>query len=119
MTRRPVIPQPQPLKKAVRRPHWTARATKSARAHPWLTWGTAASIAAVLGAIPIVAQYLPQFQSAEAASAHEKQDAREFAALQYGQQQIVTLLLRNRVNDCNAKVKTADRHGANSSSLSR
>lgn len=89
---------------------WHSRAAQTVRAHPWVTWGTAASIATVLGiAIPGGAWLLSRYETVEAAELHAKEDERKLGQLLYGQQQIQTLLLRNRVNDCRANVKAQQR----------
>lgn len=96
-------------KKTAPRPRWQDRAARSARAHPWLTWTTIGGTAALIGMIPILAPYMPHWQTAEAADAHAKQDQREFAALLYGQQRIEVLILGGKVNECRSRARPNDR----------
>lgn len=82
----------------------------SLRAHPWLTWGTLASIATVLAvAVPGTAWLLGRYQTVEAADLHERNDAKQNANILYGQARIESLILRKQVADCEAKSKERSR----------
>lgn len=93
--RRPVARKPRPLERAVQR----------VRAHPWLSWGTAASIVAVLGAVPIVSPYLPRWQTVEAAELNEKSHNKVHTDMLYGLARNETFLLRSQVNECETNPK--------------
>lgn len=89
-------------KKAPAATRATVRA--AVRAHPWLTWGTLASIVAVAaGAGSFILWVTGQFQTTDAARSHATRDEQRYAWIVYGQSKTNVLLLRNRLNDCNAK----------------
>ncbi len=128
---------------AKRPPRWQQRAATAARAHPWVTWGTLASIATVLGVLGGGGYWLVQqvatpahVQSlvdglrseldgkistlrrdveasdkaiiAQIATNQDKNEANA-AWLAWGSESTKTLLLRNRLNDCNGSVKPSQR----------
>ncbi len=107
-------PKPRPPSK----PRWRDSARQFVKQRPLLTWGSAASMVALVGSIWTGgAWFFGRFQLAEAsdavikelrkdAAAHEKKDAQERIENMYGQQRIETLILRARVNDCNAKSRS-------------
>lgn len=80
------------------------RARGVAHRHPWLTWGTIAAVVAVLaGVIPGVLWVIERFQTTADAKAHANRDEQKFAWVIWGQAKTNTILLRNRLNDCNVK----------------
>lgn len=85
-------------------PRLAERAATYARRRPFLTWGTAAAIAGVIGVVPVVLPYLPRFQTVEAAELHAKEDAKRADEMAYGQARIETFVLRSQVNDCVTKM---------------
>jgi hypothetical protein len=107
-----------PQRQRAAAPRWSERATRLVQARPILTWGTAASIIAIVGGLWTGgAWFFGRFQLVDAAesvikeirkdaAAHEKKDAQERIETMYGQQRIETLILRSRVNDCAARTRS-------------
>lgn len=88
---------------------WQDRAVRSARAHPWITWGTAASAVTVIAAIITGMLWVDgRYQLAEAAGAHERNHRQERAEILYQLARQESLILRRAVNECRTK---ADRPG--------
>ena len=77
---------------------------RAVRAHPVLTWGTIAAIVSVLGGLGAFALWLDaRWQTKQEARLHSERDEQNRAWLIYGQSKTNVILLRNRLNDCNAK----------------
>ena len=89
-------------------PGWRDRAVKTARAHPVVTWSTAAAIAAVLAVIvPGVVWVDGHYQTAEAAELHAQKDSQAQVVQMYEVQGIKSLILGDRVIKCRARSKDA------------
>lgn len=92
-------PAPKPAR-------WQDRAVRSARAHPFVTWGTAASAVTVIAAIITGVLWVDgRYQLAEAAGAHERNHRQERAEILYQLARQESLILRNRLNDCASRVQ--------------
>lgn len=95
-------PAPKPAR-------WQDRAVRSARAHPFVTWGTAASAVTVIAAIITGVLWVDgRYQLAEAAGAHERNHRQERAEILYQLARQESLILRRAVNECRTK---ADKPG--------
>ena len=94
------------------------------RKRPWFTLSTIVAVVGLITAVPTLRSYLPNWQTVEAAEqvvkelraeakAHADVDARNQAASEkyhteslYGQQNILTTILRNAAATCGAQATT-------------
>lgn len=98
------------------------KARRLAHKHPWIGWGAIAGMIAILQfTSPYIASWIGHFQTVEASDKMneerkkeidelrkqikdvERKQAQKDAWFQVGQERTNSLVLRNRVNDCNAK----------------
>jgi hypothetical protein len=81
-----------------------ARTGEAAKRHPWVTWATIAAIATVLSSLgPAALWAIGHFQTTDEFKHYAAKNEQRFAWMAFGLADLKAIILRNRLNECNAK----------------